>query len=144
MMTRDDTTRDMGTDRRPAWPAYLAALRPDELTQHRMRRRVMSAAASLLERRPATWFDVTAGWSFILAPLAAGLLVVFGALAYRASTPVLGPAEPEIAILEPSGLVPALAPDVEGLPALLIDVAEPTRDAMLAAALGTPSSAETR
>lgn len=118
------------------WPEYLEPLRPDEMARHRMRRAIADAAESLLESRPLSWFEVTAGWSGILAPLAAALLIAFGALAYRASVPA-----EELAVEpapEPVELVESLAPDVEAPPALLIDGSEPSRDALLAAALVTP------
>ncbi|MCG8469811.1 MAG: hypothetical protein MJB57_16660 [Gemmatimonadetes bacterium] len=115
------------------WPRYLEPLRPDEVTAQRMRRRILDAAGAL---RARSWFDVTAGWSSLLAPLAAGVLVVFGALAYRAADrdePI------PVATNEPSGeLVPSLAPDAEAPPALLIDAVDPSRDAVLTAALVTP------
>lgn len=121
----------------PAWPEYLEPLRPDQLARRRLRRSVMAAAEVLLERRPLSWLDVTANWSAALAPLAAGLLVAAGALLYRISVPDA----PEFALdlePEPVGLVRSLAPDAEGPPALLIDLVEPSRDAVLTAALINP------
>ena len=123
--------------RRPAWPAYLEPLRPDQLTRGRLRRNVMAAAGALLERRPLSWIDITASWSAALTPIAAGLLVAAGVLAYRAS----GPAAPAVvaeAEAESVGLVRSLAPDAEAPPALLIDLVEPSRDAVLTAALINP------
>ncbi|WP_419165277.1 hypothetical protein [Candidatus Palauibacter sp.] len=123
--------------RRPAWPEYLGPLRPDQLTRRRLRRNVMAAAGALLERRPLSWIDVTASWSAALTPIAAGLLVAAGVLVYRLS----GPAAPDLAVepeTEPVELVRSLAPDVEAPPALLIDLVEPSRDAVLTAALVNP------
>ena len=134
-MSNDGGTADSGRSR---WPEYLEPLRPDEMTRHRLRRSVLAAAGAMMERRTASWFEVTAGWSSVLAPLAAGLLVVFGTLAYRASalrdvdTVAIEPAP------DPIELVPSLAPDAEAPPALLIGFAEPSSDALLAAALITP------
>ncbi len=123
---------------RSSWPEYLEPLRPDEMTRHRLRRSVLAAAEALMQRRAASWFEVTAGWSSVLAPLAAGLLVVFGTLAYRASAPEGVDAVAIEPALEPLELVPSLAPDAEAPPALLIGFEEPSRDALLAAALITP------
>ncbi len=120
-------------DRDRAWPAYLRALRPDEVTVQRLRRRVLGAADALLEARSRSWHEVAAGWSSILAPLAAGLLLAFGALAYRASSDASVTAAETMP--EPAGLIPSLAPDAERLPAMLIDAAEPSRDAVLTAVL---------
>ncbi len=131
----EDRDRIGGT--RPKWLEYLEPLRPDEMTGHRLRRGIVTAAEALMERHAPSWFEVTAGWSSVLAPLAAGLLIVFATLAYRASAPDVVDAvaiEPP----EPLELVPSLAPDAEAPPALLIDFAEPSRDAVLAAALITP------
>ena len=122
----------------PKWPEYLEPLRPDEVTQYRIRKRVMTSAEGLRNRRIGTWFDVTAGWSIMLAPVAAGLLVVFGMLAYRIAVPT---SEQRIVFdSTPTSidLLPSLAPDAEQLPILLIDTVEPSRDAVLAAALTTP------
>ena len=134
-MNRRDGNRNGG--RGPAWAEYLEPLRPDELTRRRVRRSVMAAAEALLERRPLSWLDVTASWSAALAPLAAGLLVAAGALLYRISVPdapeFVADADPE-----PVGLVRSLAADAEAPPALLIDLVEPSRDAVLTAALINP------
>lgn len=123
--------------RSPAWPEYLEPLRPDQLTRRRLHRNVRAAAAALLERRPLSWIDITASWSAALTPVAAGLLVAAGVLVYRVSDAaaprVAAEAEPE-----PVELVRSLAPDAEAPPALLIDLADPSRDAVLTAALITP------
>ncbi len=131
--------RDQSRDGRlgPAWAEYLEPLRPDELTRRRLRRNVMAAAGALFERRPLSWLDVTASWSAALAPLAAGLLVAAGVLLYRSSLPDAPElvADPDPV---PVGLVRSLVPDDEAPPALLIDLVEPSRDAVLTAALITP------
>ncbi|MYC18452.1 MAG: hypothetical protein F4X67_07585 [Gemmatimonadales bacterium] len=134
-MNRND--RHRGSRHGPAWAEYLEPLRPDELTRRRLRRNVMAAAEALFERRPLSWLDVTASWSAALAPLAAGLLVAAGVLLYRISLPDAPEfaADPDAA---PVGLVRALAPDAEAPPALIIDLAEPSRDAVLTAALINP------
>jgi len=137
MMDEERDSRGAGRSSNSAWPAYLEPLRPDEMTRHRIRRHVL-AAAGTIETRAQSWFDVTAGWSSVLAPLAAGLLVVFGTLAYRAAG---SDGEEPIAasLVGPTpDLVPSLAPDAEAPPALLIDMAEPSRDAVLTAALLSP------
>ncbi len=134
-MSRRNQSRNAG--REPAWAEYLEPLRPDELTRRRLRRSVMAAAEALFERRPLSWLDVTASWSAALTPLAAGLLVAAGALLYRISVPDA----PEFAVdpdPEPVGLVRSLAPDAEAPPAMLIDLVEPSRDAVLTAALINP------
>jgi len=119
------------------WPEWLEPLRPDELTRRRLHRAVMDTAESMLRAR--TWTEVASRWSAVLAPLAAGLAVASGALAYRAARPdvatgpAVAPAVP--AVVAPVELWPYLAPDAEGPPALLIDVAEPSREAVLTAAL---------
>lgn len=134
-MNRSNRHRNPG--RGPAWAEYLEPLRPDELTRRRLRRNVMAAAEALFERRPLSWLDVTASWSAALAPLAAGLLVAAGVLLYRISVPEA----PELAAgpdAAPVGLVRTLAPDAEAPPDLLIGLAEPSRDAVLTAALTSP------
>lgn len=134
-MNRRDQGRNGG--RGPTWAEYLEPLRPDELTRRRLRRNVMAAAEALFERRPLSWLDVTASWSAALAPLAAGLLVAAGVLLYRISVPDAPElaADPDAA---PVGLVRSLAADAEAPPELLIDLAEPSRDAVLTAALVNP------
>ena len=122
---------------RPTWPEYLEPLRPDQLTRGRLRRNVLSAAEALLERRPLSWIDITASWSAALTPIAAGLLVAAGVLVYRVSDTASSQVVAE-AGQEPVELVRSLAPDAEAPPALLIDLAEPSRDAVLTAALITP------
>ncbi len=129
-MMRD---RDQGSGQ---WPAWLEPLRPDDITRRRLHRAVMDTAESMLRTR--TWLEVASRWSSVLAPLAAGLAVAFGTLAYRAARPEPGPdvaARTPTVATAPVELGPFLAPDAEGPPALLIDVAEPSRESVLTAAL---------
>lgn len=70
----------MSTDR---WPIWLRALRPDELTRHRMRRAILDEAAPLLAARRDNWFDAVAEWATILSPVAAAVTLVFAGLALR-------------------------------------------------------------
>ena len=73
-------------NRKPDWPAWLETLRPDEVTRRRLHNEVMHRAEAMLRRPERTWHDITAGWSAVLTPIAAGLVVTFGTLAYRVST----------------------------------------------------------
>lgn len=125
---------------RRGWPEWLEPLRPDELARRRLRKRVMLAAEGMLGMPTRTWQDVSASWSAFLTPLAAGLAVAFGTLAYRAS------AVPEAASFAPSAerlaasvvdaeIVPLLGADAEAPPALLIDGTEVNREAVFRAAL---------
>ncbi|WP_419161380.1 hypothetical protein [Candidatus Palauibacter sp.] len=131
--------RDQGRSgrRESEWPEYLEPLRPDQITRRRLRRSVMAAAETLLERRPLSWIDVTARWSAALTPIAAGLLVAAGVTLYRLSLPGSSQLSADPGP-EPVGLVRSLAPDAEAPPALLIDFVEPSRDAVFAAALISP------
>jgi len=119
------------------WPEWCEPLRPDELTRRRLHKRVMAAAEGMLRIPDRTWQDVTARWSSALMPIAAGLAVAFGMLAYRISA---SPDPVEVAQIEPSTVVteeihPLLGPDVEAPPSLLIDASELNREAVLMAAL---------
>lgn len=130
---REDRQTRRGSGQNGRWPEYLEPLRPDEVTHHRLRRQITQAAETLLAIRTRSWYEVTATWSAVLAPVAATLLIVFGALAYRASA---GP-EPEQLAAEPADqreLLHSLA-DTDSPPALLIGAEEPSRDAILSAAL---------
>ena len=67
------------------WPAWLEALRPDELAQQRLRSRIMAQAEPLLAaRRAMTWDEVASRWAMMLVPVAAVVTLVFGGLALRA------------------------------------------------------------
>ncbi len=141
-----------GTAGGAGWPRYLEPLRPDQVTRQRLRQSVMAAAA-LFERRQPSWVNFATAWSAALAPLAAGLLVAAGVMAYRASSGTTAegpeaaagaggtPANPEAGAASdaaPTWLVQSLAPDAAVPPELLIDFSEPSRDAILAAALLVP------
>lgn len=130
---REDRQTRRGSGQDGRWPEYLEPLRPDEVTHHRLKRQITQAAETLLALRTRSWYEVTATWSAVLAPVAATLLIVFGALAYRTSAGT----EPEQLAAEPADqreLLHSLA-DTESPPALLIDADEPSRDAILSAAL---------
>lgn len=122
------------------WPAWLEALRPDELTRRRLHNGVMTRAEAVLRLRERSWRDVTAGWSSILTPIAAGLAVAFGMLAYRASldTDLAVAAADDVTdavTLESHEIQPLLGPDDAGPPSLLIDENELNREAVFRAAL---------
>lgn len=128
-------------DDRADWPEWLETLRPDEVTRRRLHNRVMATAETMLRIPERTWRDVTAGWSSVLTPLAAGLAVAFGVLAYRAS---IGPTADVVAAadqasenvsLESHEIQPLLGPDDAGPPTLLIVEDELNREAVLRAAL---------
>ncbi|MDH3732738.1 MAG: hypothetical protein OEU54_04355 [Gemmatimonadota bacterium] len=120
-----------------AWPAWLEALRPDEVTRQRLHNRVMTTAETMLRLPERTWSDVTAGWSSVLTPLAAGLAVAFGVLAYRASIDpeIESMAATEPASIERDEIQPLLGSEDTAPPALLIDEDELNGDAVLRAAL---------
>lgn len=65
------------------WPAWMGALRPDELTRRRMRRAITDEALPLLKARRDSWFDAVADWATILSPLAAAVTLIFAGLALR-------------------------------------------------------------
>jgi len=122
------------------WPQWCEPLRPDELTRRRLHKRVMAAAEGMLQIPDRTWQDVTARWSSALMPIAAGLAVAFGMLAYRISASPDPAAVAQIEQIEPSTVEreeirPLLGPDVEAPPSLLIDASELNREAVLMAAL---------
>jgi len=125
---------------RRAWPDWLEPLRPDELARRRLHKRIMAAAEGRLRRPDRSWQDVSASWSAFLTPLAAGLAVAFGTLAYRASAPHAGSIAGAVAARESvaaaqSDITPLLGADAEPPPALLIDGSEVSREAVLRAAL---------
>lgn len=67
------------------FPEWLEPLRPDEMTRQRLRRAILAEAETLLaKRRRGGWFEVASGWATLLAPTAAGVALLFAALAYRA------------------------------------------------------------
>ena len=127
---------------RQEWPSWLEALRPDEVTRRRLHKQVMMRAEAML-RRDRSWSDVTAGWSSILTPLAAGLAVAFGVLAHRASidssseTVAVVDAQVEQRTFESHEIQPLLGPDDAAPPAILIEESELDREAVLLAAFGS-------
>lgn len=114
------------------WPAWLEPLRPDELTRLRLRREILAAAAPLLRARAGSWQDVAAGWSSVLAPIAAALALAFGVLAHRAAR---SEAPPALEIVERAEWEPLLGLTPESPPALLTGDREPTREAVFTAVL---------
>jgi hypothetical protein len=100
----------------------------------------MARAEATLRLPERTWRDVTAGWSSILTPIAAGLAVAFGVLAYRASIgteveiAATGPSD-EVVTVDSHEIQPLLGPDDAGPPALLIEENELNREAVFRAAL---------
>ena len=103
----------------------------------------MSAAESILQRRSQSWADVTASWAHAIIPLAAGVFLVAGGLAYLissndAAAPGMAVEIPVETSVEPAGLAHELAPDAETPPALLIGNLELDRNAVLAAAMIQP------
>lgn len=124
----------MSTQRRDGdggWPAWLEPLRPDPVSRARMKRGIQAAAAPLLAaRHPAAWWEVAADWSSVAIPIAASIALLFGWLAYE-SGPSPAPA-PDSERMEMAALV---KPASSSPPALLIDQAEPSSDALLAATL---------
>ncbi len=113
------------------WAAWLDPLMPDELSRERLRKRVLEAAAPLLRARARSWQDVAAGWSALLTPIAAALVLVFGALAYGASRPTARVAD-SASVLE---IEPLLAEEAESPPTLLTGAAEPSRESVFLAAI---------
>ena len=101
----------MTTDRR--WPEWLEALRPDEVTRHRLRRAIFREAGPVLAARRESWADAVSEWATILSPIAAAVTLVFAGLALKQA------AEPiEVADnTAPAPLVEDLIPADEGLPA---------------------------
>lgn len=124
---------------RPSWPSWLEPLRPDDLTRRRIQAAIMAHAERILPGR--SWYELTSRWSTVLAPLAAGLAVAFGTMAYRASAgdpPSIATGDARVVDgreLDSGVLGPFLTPDIDGPPSLLIDVAEPSRESLLAAVL---------
>jgi len=91
----------------------------------------------MLRITDGTWQDVTARWSSALIPLAAGLAVAFGMLAYRISAPSPAGQVSQVApsTVDTEEIHPLLGPDAEAPPSLLIDASELNREAVLVAAL---------
>ncbi len=116
------------------WAAWLDPLMPDEVSRQRLRKRVLEAAAPLLRARARSWQDVAAGWSSLLTPIAAALVLVFGALAYAASRPA-GQVGDSVSALE---IEPLLAEETESPPTLLTGASEPSRESVFIAAIAYP------
>lgn len=119
------------------WPSWLEPLRPDEVTRRRLHNRVMATAETVMRLPERTWHEITAGWSSVLTPLAAGLAVAFGVLAYRAS---VEPSAEALAASEPASVEshefqPLLGDETTAPPALLIDEDELSPEAVLRAVL---------
>ncbi len=122
------------------WPAWLAPLRPDQVTRSRMRRVIMDSASPLLAaNRTRAWEDVAAHWSTLLAPAAAAVAIAFGGLAYSASVPSSVALAPEPRPASVEDLVVLAAPD--GPPVLLTAESEPSNDHLFAAVMlqGAPA-----
>ena len=126
-------------NRKPEWPAWMEALRPDEVTRRRLHNEVMQRAEAMMRLPERTWHDVTAGWSAVLTPIAAGLVVTFGTLAYRASmgTETVDTVPVEEITLETHEIQPLLGPEGSAPPAILIDEDELSREAVLLAVFGS-------
>jgi hypothetical protein len=94
-------------------------------------------------RPERSWSEVTAAWSSILTPVAAGLAVAFGMLAYRASIDVesetlaMIDAQVEAPTFESHEIQPLLGPDNAAPPSILIEENELDREAVLLAAFGS-------
>lgn len=65
------------------WPAWLEALRPDEVTRARVRRVILRDAAPILAPRRDSWLDAVSDWATILSPVAAAVTLVFAGLALK-------------------------------------------------------------
>jgi len=117
---------------RRSWPAWLAPLRPDDVTRARMKGEILRRARPVLEDlgEPA-WRKIAAGWSRVGAPVAVAVVFLFSWLASRAEPPSDLAAEPETTateelLVEPGSDVP---------PALLTARTAPDRNGVLQAAL---------
>jgi hypothetical protein len=102
-----------------------------------LHRNILATATGMLRAPGRTWHEVTARWSTLLTPIAAAIALAFGMIAYGVveDEPVTVTIDAPPAAREPLDLAPLLAPDAEAPPALLIDMAEPSREAVLTAAL---------
>ncbi len=124
-------SRDQRNSERRIWPAWVQPLRPDEMSRRRLKKAVLSAAGPMLRAREWSWQDVAGRWAAVLAPIAAGLTILFAGLAYSASH-----SEPE-ARVEVFDLDPlVLQPMNDGPPTLLTSTAEPSVEGILAATIG--------
>ncbi|MFQ5890400.1 MAG: hypothetical protein ACE5JR_10155 [Gemmatimonadota bacterium] len=93
------------------FPEWLESLRPDDMTRARLRRSILAEAQPLLTARcRGSWWEVASGWATLLAPTAAALALLFGALAYRAGPPATRAEGPprveELVAASPNELLP--------------------------------------
>jgi hypothetical protein len=113
------------------WPAWVEPLRPDEMSRRRLKNAVLSAAVPMLRAREWSWQDVAGRWAAVLAPIAAGLTILFAGLAYSSSRPETE-ARAEAFEVDPLFLQPM----EDGIPALLTSTLEPSMEGILAATIG--------
>lgn len=124
-------SRDQKNSERRIWPAWVQPLRPDQMSRRRLKKAVLSAAGPMLRARERSWQDVTGRWAAVLAPIAAGLTILFAGLAYSASR-----TEPE-ARVEVFDLDPlVLQPMNDAPPTLLTSTLEPSMEGILTATIG--------
>lgn len=131
----------------PGWPGWAEPLRPDTLARRRLRRDVLARAEALLRVRRESWQDVASGWAAMLIPIAAVLLLLFTALAYRATlemgaSPVAAAPEARAPASPPEPLERSyeeLVAADDAPPGLLTGAEEPSRDAVLSAVIRTGS-----
>jgi hypothetical protein len=90
--------------RRREWPAWLEALRPDQMTRERIRRAVMRRASPILASRRTSWLDLASEWATLLSPVAAAVALVFAGLAVlRPPSDTLAEAPPRVQeLVEPT------------------------------------------
>jgi len=124
-------SRDQKDSERRVWPAWVEPLRPDEMSRRRLKNAVLSAAQPMLRARDWSWQDVAGRWAAVLAPIAAGLTILFAGLAYSASR---SETEARVEAFEIDPLV--LQPMNDGIPALLTSTLEPSMEGILAATIG--------
>ncbi|MGH7542150.1 MAG: hypothetical protein ACRELC_14240 [Gemmatimonadota bacterium] len=118
------------------WPAWLEPLRPDEMSGRRMRNRILAAAGPLLRARARhASLDVAARWSSVLAPVAAAIALVFGALAHRVGRDVPSPSVETITRPEAAVWEPLLGTAADAPPAILTQASEPSRETVFTAAI---------
>lgn len=119
-------------DRSGSWPAWIAPLRPDDVSRARMRSVVLDRAEAWLERRgtDSVW-ELAADAALRLVPVAACALLLFGWLAHRAERQPVA-ASSNVAVEE---LVRSGAPRAQGPPAVLTAASAPSQELVLAATL---------
>lgn len=139
-------------NRRRSWPAWLAPLRPDDVSRARMRAAIEERAEAWLEgRRAGSVWDVAEEAARRLAPLAAAAVLLFGWMAHRAERETLAvgsgvaveepvrpagdgplPARSDVAVEE---LLRATRGPAAGPPAMLTAASAPSQDLVLEATL---------